>query len=104
MIPILHDPDSPESGPLCEPCHSQIPTFRNLSEADEARILGLIAQRKHAPQGGGGRAIQSHECGAPSWFVMAMQALMAATGCSYGAAKIWVIHSGHPKARFLGPP
>jgi hypothetical protein len=92
MVANRNEAEFPE-GPLCERCHSHVPKFRNLSEADEARVLALIAQRKQAPQGDGWRAM-----------VMAMQALMAATGCSHGAAKIWVSHSGHPHPRLGGPP
>jgi hypothetical protein len=34
MVAILHDPDSPEGGPLCERCHSHVPNFRNLSDRE----------------------------------------------------------------------
>ncbi len=57
--------------------------FLDLSEADEARILALIVERKHD---------------------LAMDALRAATGCPPIAAKGAILRAASPNGRFAGPP
>jgi hypothetical protein len=67
----------PVRGPLCPCCNNRIPQFEELSDSDAFRIRRLILQ------------------GQPS---LAQAELVAATGCTRNFAKIWVFHSGRPKA------
>lgn len=63
--------ESPERGLLCSKCGARIPQFRDLSDSDHIRIRQLISNNKK---------------------ILAMLELRAATGCSLGWAKLWVIH------------
>lgn len=64
-------------------CRTSVPQFADLTLTTESRLHELIRQ------------------GRPT---MAMQELIAETGCSLGWAKIWVIHDGRARALVPGPP
>jgi hypothetical protein len=73
----------PERGVRCDRCKTLVPQFAELLDVDRARIVRLILE------------------GRP---VLAQAELEACTGAPPRFAKIWVLHSGRPSPRFLGPP
>ena len=72
---VLRPDTFPDRGPICPKCNTRIPQFADLSDHDAYRVRSLIRHDQKA---------------------LAMDELMAASGCSERFAKIWVIHSGVP--------
>ena len=73
----------PDRGLKCDSCGVLVPVFAELTDADRARIVGIVT------------------AGQPT---LAQAELQACTGAPPRFAKIWVLHSGRPNARFPGPP
>jgi hypothetical protein len=73
----------PDRGDKCERCGVLVPQFADLTDTDRTRIKRLILNGQ---------------------LTLAREELKACTGAPERFAKIWVIHSGKPSARYPGPP
>jgi hypothetical protein len=74
----------PTRGPLCEKCETHIPSFADLSAAQEESLRQLAAQSP----------------------LNAIKQLSQMTGCNLRWAKIWVSHPSGPQTKHGkdGPP
>lgn len=71
----------PDRGAKCSGCNAVVPRFSDLSGENERRIKYLIAQNRK---------------------IMAIQELMAATGCPLSWAQVWIDHPNGPELHDKG--